>query len=1091
VEVLSTPDGRVAAVRCVRMELGPPDSSGRPRPVPIEGSEYDVPCDNVIFSVGQRAGLAFIPSDAGVELTGDGRIVIDEDTLTTTRPGVFAGGDAVRGTAFVIDSVASGHTAADSIHRFLQGAPLKPQPGPELPVVHLTPEDVQDLIRRGEVHMTPRQGVPEVSAATRLNTFEEVSRGYTDELAKAEAARCLACGLCSECLSCQYICGADAINHDMVDRLDTLDIGAVVMAPGYQTYDARLSEELGFGRYPNVITAMQFERLLSASGPTFGHVKRPSDHKTPTKIAFLQCVGSRDQEHEYCSSICCMYATKEAIMACEHEPETQVTIFMMDMRAFSKGYLEYYQRAQSTYGIEYVRCRVSELRENVGNRNVIVRYAQDAAAGNGHPGGSLVEEEFDLVVLSVGVELSSGIRELGQHLGIEQDAHGFCRVSPFDPLRTSRKGVFACGPVIEPKDIPETVTEASGAAACAAMLLAPARGELVSEAEYPPERDISEEEPRIGVFVCHCGSNIAGFVDVESVEAYAATLPYVTHAERNLYTCSQDSITHITEQIEEHGLNRVIVAACTPLTHEPLFRESLRMAGLNPYLFEMANIRNQCSWVHSHDREGASSKARDLVRMAVARAARLKPLQRVSIPVQKRALVIGGGIAGMTAALSLAEQGFPVHLVEREAQLGGNLRHVFLTAEGEDPQAFLRDTIVRVLSDPQIEVHLQTEVVEHGGYRGNFTSRLRGLTEAGMIQETELSHGATVVATGGKEYRGDEYLYGQHPAVLTGQEFEQVLARHEGLLDIDDGKALEQTLTPGYEALVPEARVPEALPDEVVMILCVGPAEQYCSRICCTTALKNAISLKKANPGARVTVLYRDIRTYGFKERFYTEARQLGVLFSHYDDDHRPEVREQDGGIVVKAWESTFGRWMELQPDLLVLSNPMVPQDDAGELATRLKVPRDLDGFFLEAHVKLRPVDFATDGIYLAGVAHYPKFIGEAVSQAQAASARAATILSKDTLSVGGVVAQVDTSLCTACLTCVRVCPYDVPRINQELIGVGGIAGAAEIEVAQCQGCGICVAECPARAIRLLHFTDEQMEVKIEALFPRDALVSV
>ena len=1044
--------GRVSGVRCVRMRLGEPDASGRPRPEPIPGSEYLVQCDNVIFSVGQRAGLAFIPADAGVERTRDDRIVVDPDTLATTRAGVFAGGDAVRGTAFVIDSVASGHTAARSIDRFLRGEPLNPPQKPELPVVHLTESEVDDLVRRGEVVLTRRQGVPEMAVGERLLGFEEVSRGYTDELAKQEAARCLACGLCSECLSCSYACGVDAINHDMVDRTETLDVGAIILAPGYETYNARGSEELGYGRYPNVLTAMQFERLLSASGPTYGHVKRPSDHQRPRKIAFLQCVGSRDQEHDYCSSICCMYATKEAIMACDHEPDTQVKIFMMDMRAFSKGYLEYYQRAQDKYGVEYVRCRVSELRENPTTHNVIVRFAREAGGGDGAQGTAIVEEEFDLVVLAVGAEIPDGVRRLGDNVGIELDRYGFCQGSPFDPLRSSRPGIYACGPLVEPKDIPETVVEASAAAACAEMLLASARGTLVREAEYPPERDVSEEEPRVGVFVCHCGSNIAGFVDVEEVESYVKTIRHVVHAERNLYTCSQDSIAHITEQVQEHGLNRVVVAACTPLTHEPLFRESLRMAGLNPYLFEMANIRNQCSWVHSQDREGATDKAEHLVRMAVARAARLQPLQKVSIPVRKSALVIGGGVAGMTAALSLAGQGFPVHLVERDGQLGGCLRHIFHTVEGPDPQLHLQELIGRVDAEPLISTHLNTVLVEHAGFRGNFSSRLRTANSGGSTDEFQVLHGATVVASGGQEYRGTEYLYGQSAQVVTGQEFEALLAGQE------------------------------EVPDEVAMILCVGPAEKYCSRICCTTALKNALRLKDLNPSARVTVLYRDIRTYGFKERLYTEARRKGILFTRYDDGHRPEVELVDGVLQVRAWESTFDNWMTLRPDLLVLSNPVVPADASKELATALKVSRDLDGFFLEAHVKLRPVEFATEGVYLAGLAHYPKFIGEATVQAQAAAARAATILSRDTLSVGGVVAQVDASKCTACLTCVRVCPYHVPRISRHLVGVGGIAGAAEIEVAECRGCGICIAECPARAIELMHYTGEQVEAKIGAL---------
>jgi len=1105
--ILDDGNGHVAGVECEEVAFMEFDAEGRLHLETVPGSEHVIECDTVIFSVGQAAGLAFIPEDSGVGITSRGTVAVNPNTLAATRPGVFAAGDSVTGTAFVVEGIAAGHQAAESIDRYLRGEELEPRPKPELPVVKLTPEEVRDKLERGEIVRQPRVPMPALDVEARRRTFAEVELGYNEELARKEAARCLACGHCSECLSCWYTCGTGAIDHDMVERVEKLNVGAIILAPGFQPYDAHLAEELGFGRYPNVVTSLQFERLLSASGPTFGHVRRPSDHERPRKIAFLQCIGSRDQEHDYCSSVCCMYATKQAIMACEHEPDTQVKVFIMDMRAFSKGYLEYYRRAQEKYGIEYVRCRISGLMENPQTHNLILRYVStDGVEGSkvrkfeGSSGaeqepetlnlepGTIVEEEFDLVVLSVGMEMSEEVRQLGHNLGIELDGYGFCRSLPFDPVRTTRPGIYACGPFVEPKDIPETVVEASGAATCAEVLLAPARGTLVREKEYPPERDVSGEEPRVGVFICHCGSNIAGFLDVEAVEEYAKTLPYVVHAERNLYTCSQDSIEHITEVIKEHNLNRVVVASCTPLTHEPLFQDSLRMAGLNPYLFEMANIRNQCSWVHSHDWEGATKKAKSLVRMAVARAARLEPLYKVEVPVQKAALVLGGGVAGMTAALSLAEQGFPVHLVEREGELGGNLRHIYIAVEDRgsgmeaDPQAYLRELVERVEEEPLITVHLNTELVEHSGYRGNFTSRLRTLNGEGFVEEFQVRHGVTIVATGGQEYRGNEYLYGEDPRVLTGQEFEALLAAAAG----------RGARPPQERSSLALADWRVAPPQEVVMILCVGPAEKYCSRICCTTALKQAIKLKELNPDARITVLYRDIRTYGFKERLYTEAREKGVLFMRYDDEHRPQVElvtrntqhETRNGqeLRVRAWEPTFGRWMEFHPDLLVLSNPVVPSEGAKELATLLKVSRDLDGFFLEAHVKLRPVDFATDGIYLAGLAHYPKFIGEAVVQARAAAARAATILSRDTLSVGGIVAQVDASKCTACLTCVRVCPYGVPRINHELKGVGGIAGAAEIEVAQCRGCGICVAECPDKAIQLMHYTDVEMEAKIGAL---------
>ena len=1070
-EVIGDGNGRMGGLKCVRTEQGLPDETGRRRPVQIPGSEHFVPCDNVIFSVGQRAGLAFIPESAGVGVTRRQTVAINPNTLAATRPGVFAAGDATTGTSFVIEAVASGHQAAESIHRYLRGEELEPPPKPELPVVELTQTEIQERVTLGEVQVKPRVPMDEKPVAERLATFEEVVTGYTDEQAQAEAARCLACGVCSECLSCVYACQADAINHDMMEKMQDIQVGAVIMAPGFEVYDAEQSPEYGWGRYPNVVTALQFERLMSASGPTFGHVQRPSDGEKPKKIAFLQCVGSRDQNHDYCSAVCCMYATKEAIMTKEHEPDTDIAVFMMDMRAFSKGYYEYYHRAEERYGVRYIRSRISYVRETEAH-NLILRYVAPPSSPPQAEDSNIVEEEFDMVVLSVGMEIPENVRELARRLNVDVDEYGFCRTDVFRPLETSREGIFAVGPFREPKDIPESIIEATGAAAAAGEVLSPARWTCTEKAVYPPERDISEEETRVGVFVCHCGTNIGGYLDVPGVAEYAAKLPGVVHAEHNLYTCSQDSVKRITEQTRELGLNRVVVASCTPLTHEQLFQDSIHQAGLNPGMFQMANIRNQCSWVHSHDWDAATKKAQDLVRMEVAKAVQLEPLYMTEVTVQKAVMVIGGGAAGMTAALTLADQGFPVHLVERARRMGGNLWNVKYTLEtGErrpegggsreliwrDPQEFLRQTLVRVENHPNITVHLQSELLETGGFTGNFTSRLR--TPKGEI---ELRHGATIVATGGVEYRGPEYGYGSDPRILTQQEFEARLTEEENL------------------------------PDSVTMILCVGPAERYCSRICCTTAIKNALALKKAKPEARVTIIYHDIRTYGFKERLYDEARRQGVMFVQYNFDRKPNVEIGDAGLEITVWEHSLGQDIELHPDLLVLSMPIVPSEGVNELATRLKVPVDMNGFFLEAHVKLRPVDFSNDGMFMAGMAHYPKFLDETIAQAQAAAARAATIVSRDVLQVGGIVAQVDAEKCVGCLTCVRICPYHVPQIQADFSGVGGIVGAAYIEPAQCHGCGICASECPAKAIQLLRYRDTQVGAEIAALIePEVVRVSV
>ncbi len=1109
---------RVTGVECVNVTFMEFDSEGKLALETAPGSEHILPCDTVIFSIGQRAGLAFIPDDAGVGVTRQATIAINPNTFAATRPGVFAAGDATTGTAFVIEAVASGHKVAATIHRYLSGEPLEPKFAPDLPVVKMTRPEVEQKLVRNEIRVTPRVPMPtvpvsdRVGANPRVRPFAEVETGYTEEQAHAEASRCLACGVCSECLSCVYVCGAKAINHDEVERVEEVRVGAVILAPGYQAYNAKLSQEFGFGRYPNVVTALQFERLLSASGPTGGHVKRPSDGASPKKIAFLQCIGSRDQTHDYCSSVCCMYAAKEAIMAVEHAkaegrsrgdsesagdgqvgampaPPVQCQVFFMDTRAFSKGYEEYYRRAEKKYGVKYTRCRISALKEDPATRNLILRWQtadgrsawqiadSDQPSAVSHP-PSIVEEQFDLVVLSVGMEISDSVKALGRDLGLELDPYGFCHTTFFDPLQSSRPGIYVAGPFREPKDIPETVMEASGAAAAAARQLAPARFTLTRLREYAPERDVSGEAPRVGVFVCHCGSNIGGYLDVPGVADWAKALPGVLHAEDKLYTCSQDSIKHIIERVKELGLNRVVVASCTPRTHEPLFQDAIRQAGLNPHLFEMANIRNQCSWVHPNNWDGATAKAKTLVRMAVARAAELEPLQTSEVPVMRAALILGGGAAGMNAALTLAGQGFPVHLVEREAVLGGNLRNLFYlpaisyppSAVRDDPQAYLAQLIERVNGDPLIVVHLQTELVETGGFKGNFTSTLRRDGQTFQVQ-----HGATIVATGGVEYKGREYGYGKDPRIVTQLELESLLSN----------------LKPPTSDFPPSGR-----PTSVVMIQCVGPGEKFCSRLCCSTALKNALKLKEQNPQAQVTILYRDIRTYGFKERLYTEARRAGVRFVRYDFDHKPVVEipnaesETPGGdtrppVIVRVRDPILGLDLELRPDLVVLSTPIVPPKGARELASRLKVPLDMDGFFLEAHPKLRPVDFASDGLFMAGVAHYPKFLDETIAQAQAAASRAAIILSQENVLTNARVAVVDPAKCVGCLTCVRACPYDVPKVSANFTGVGNIVGAAFIEPAMCHGCGICAAECPAKAIQLKHYRDAEMLPKIDALFGR------
>jgi len=854
------------------------------------------------------------------------------------------------------------------------------------------------------------------------------------------------------CGACKEICPADAIDYDMKDEEQDLNVGAVVLTSGYDLFDARRKSEYGLGRYPNVVTSMQFERILSASGPYEGHVQRPSDRKTPKKVAWIQCVGSRDVTvgNDYCSSVCCMYATKAAMIAKEHEGEIEPTIFFIDMRAFGKGFEGFYNRAKADYGVRYVRSQVSSLKENPENENIVVRYVQES---NGHK--RVAEEEFDLVVLSVGLVASHSMKDLMAATGIACNRFGFAEGKPYLPLLSNKEGVFLSGALSGPKDIPETVMESSAAAALCGELLGSVRGTEVQVKEYPAEKDVAGQEARIGVFVCHCGTNIASVVDVAAVADYIRSIPGVVYAEHTIYTCSQDTQVRIKEVIKEKDLNRVIVASCTPRTHEPLFHETMREGGLNKYLFEMADIREQCSWVHQQEHERATDKAKALVRGSVGKSRLLEPLQFKQVGITKAALVIGGGIAGMAASLSLARQGFQVHLVEKAERLGGNLYHVSKSLEGYDWQAHLEQTIQQVEDNDAVTVYLESEIDEVDGFVGNFTTRLKGASQ------DEVQHGVILVATGADEFQPDTFLFGQSDRVMTQRELEAKL---------DNGFTADSA--DGVR--------------EVVMIQCVGCRDDerpYCSRVCCGAAVRNALAIKEKNPDAKIYVLYRDIRTYQYKEIYYREAREKGVMFIHFPDEEYPEVTQNGQGLNVSVHDTVLDETLELKPDVVVLSTAIVPdKDNNNRLAELMKVATDQDGFFMEAHVKLRPVDFATEGIFVCGLAHSPKYTEENITQALAAAGRAACILAKDSLEVGGVVSHVDPDKCATCLTCVRECVYNAPFVNAD--------GKAEIEEAKCQGCGNCGSACPAKAIQLRTFTDVQERALFRSILHEDEVRS-
>lgn len=886
-----------------------------------------------------------------------------------------------------------------------------------------------------------------------LNYPQAIPRVFT-----INREKCLGCGIC------ETVCGPQAINYGMQDETQHLDVGAIIVAAGAELFDPGVYGEYGYGRYPNVLTSLEFERILSPSGPYRGMVLRPSDGRIPHNMAFIQCVGSRREDRNWCSAVCCMYATKQSLVAIEHAPGLECTIFFIDYRAYGKGFDAYYQRAKHE-GVRYVRAMPSEIHEAPGNHNLQIQYAPP---GNGNS----LTEEFDLVVLSCGLQPPRGAGDLASILGIQLTADGFCQTGGGNPashpdvfpLETTRKGIYVCGPFAEPKDIPETVISASAAAARVMTLLADVRGTLVTPKVYPPEKDVVGEEARVGVFVCHCGTNIAGVIDVAAVADYALTLPNVIHAEHNMFTCSTDSQAKIRQAIEEYDLNRVVVASCTPRTHERLFQNTIREAGLNFYLFELANIRDQCSWVHRDQPELATEKAKDLVRMAVAKARLLEPLQRKQLEFNHDALVVGGGLAGMTAALELANQGFQVSLVERETELGGNMRHLKYLLSHEDPQAVLDLLVQRILHHPKITTFLNAEVESFEGSLGNFTTQLNVLPldsdkDGGNGHRNTLSvydpltdphpvihHGVAILATGAKPYQPQEYLYGQDKRVLTQLELESLMASHP-------------------------AKISEM--KSIVMIQCVGSRSgehPYCSRLCCGQAVKNGLEIKKLNPQTEVYILYRDIRTYGLLEKYYRQARSAGITFLRFEDEQPPTVTG-NSRLEVTVNDAMLDTDIQLTPDLVVLSVATVPQPDAGHMAQLLKVPLTEDGFYQEAHLKLAPVDFANEGIFLCGMAHYPKkAVTESIVQAKAAAGRAARVLGKKAIEIEPIISHVRLDKCDGCAYCVDPCPFNAITLVEYQDEQDQTKKRVVIDETKCKGCGTCQATCPKDAVYVSHF---------------------
>jgi heterodisulfide reductase subunit A len=841
-----------------------------------------------------------------------------------------------------------------------------------------------------------------------------------------------------KCKACEKFCPADAVNFEDQGRELTINVGAILVASGCEVFDPAIHDIYGYNRSPNVVTSLEFERMLSPTGPYSGHLVRPSDHKEPEKIAWLQCVGSRDVHDgakPYCSAVCCTYAIKEAIVAKEHiKGPLDTAIFYIDIRTHGKDFERYYNRAEEA-GVRFIKSKISSIIPADETGKLLIRYTDE--------GGRRVEEGFDIVVLSVGLGAPREAEALAGKLGIALDPYHFASANSFEPVQTSQPGIFVCGAFQGPKDIPQSVIESSACAAVAESSLADSRFSLTRTKEIPEEVDVTGEPPRIGVFVCHCGTNIAGVVGVGAVAEYARTLPGVVYVEENLFSCSQDTQEKITQVIKEQKLNRVVVAACSPRTHEPLFQETVVNAGINKYLFEMANIRNQCSWVHSGNPEAATEKSRDLVRMAVAKVGLLEPLSDPEIEVTQSALVIGGGVSGMAAAKNLGEQGYRTYLIEKGDILGGQARNLYATWLGEDVQQQLARLILDVESNQNIDVYLKTQLKHVDGFVGSFKSTI-------VTNGTEkiLEHGAAIIATGASELKPDQYLYGEDPRVLTSLELDRKF--------IDNDQSLKEMRS-------------------AVFLQCVGSRikeRPYCSKVCCTHSVKSALRLKELNPEMDVFIVYRDLRTYGLREELYREARTKGVIFIRYDFGKELKVTKDERDLQVRFTGYVLQREIEVRPDLLVLATAIVPPKE-NPIAQLFKVPVNEDGFFVEAHVKLRPIDFATDGVFVCGLAHSPKPIDEAIAQGLGAAGRAVTLLSRERIFGNAMVARIDPESCVGCQGCLDVCPFGAIAYLED-------RRICEVNRALCKGCGACAATCPSASVQLMGFRPHQLYAQID-----------
>ena len=805
-----------------------------------------------------------------------------------------------------------------------------------------------------------------------------------------------------------------------------IEVASIVLALGYDVFED-ISESYAIS-HPDVVTSLDFERMLRCCTiRELGKMLRPSDDKPVKKIGFIQCVGSRCTENELCSTVCCACTAKEAKMVKERFPDVEVYIFYLDLRVFGKDE-ELVDEIKDKYGVKYIRSRVPEVIPEKGS--LTVKFENLAK-------GTVDKLDLDMVVLAVGLLPSTAIHKLAEIAGLKTDKYGYFETSFTNPLETNIPGIFVCGTANAPMKVWESVVQGSAAALKASFL------SDRTEGIEPKERFIETEgDPRIGVFICGCEGEIGTFVDIPAVVKSVKDLPDVVYVNGEINTCEEAG--HAMERdIIDNRLNRVVFAGCTPRSHENILRNRCTRAGLNPYLFEIANIREHCAWVHG--KEEATEVAENLISMAVEGLRHLEGHAIELYPVIPKALVVGGGIAGMNAAHDIANAGYEVYLVEKEPELGGLLKKITELQTGEKASEVLQVLAEKIKENERVKVYTNAEVENVRGRPGDFKARIVG---EGI--DEEIDFGAVVLATGAAEFEPYGYYgYGKDKKVLTQLEFENML----------EGEITAET---------------------IVMIQCVGredAAVGYCSKVCCVTAVKNAVRAKKKSPDSNIFVLYRDLITYGRWELIYREARERGVIFIRYDAGHPPTFEEG----VISVRDALFNDDLLIKPDLIVLSTPMIPPEENEKMSAFFKIPLDKNRFFSVAlerpRMKLTAIDTPNKGVFICGSAITPAMLDECIVKAGAAALRACSILSKDYIAVDPITARVDEALCIGCGICEKACEYGAIELKES----DGIV-AAEVNEVLCKGCGACAVVCPSRAINCKHFTMEQLISMIDAI---------